>query len=360
MLLAIGDTVRHASKGCGKVVKIDTDYTMHVEVPSPTHGDPQNGGLDFAPSTETAPMGEWALCHDKLFEGRDASGIPSIKPGYSNRAFQIMILAYVTSRPHGIPKTWISLYSVQRQIGKSDVVEYMVNKLGALVISGVHLDKDIKAIQKKHNVPEGDEKTELTPFQKKPILILALTAEDSRLKNKCMYENLETISDGTFLADGGWGETPAHLIAIGNDHLDPKGFSAGGAGRVHAYHIKSDHSIAYNMNFQSKVAAKRKAEELMSKIEDEVCDGKDRENAIFEELFLGHGEETTLKFTVMIDKMIDLEGPSGFWSKYRYMKGGEEAYRKKDFVSWMTKQYPSIQKTLPKNVPHYTVQYPVQ
>ena len=352
-MLALNDTVQHATKGCGKVVKIDDDGMVHVEVPAANHGDPNDGGLSFSPSVEKAAMSEWELCIDKLFNERDKSEVPSSIKGYPIRIFQTLPLAYVTSRPYGIPKTWICIYSLTRQIGKSDLVEYMVNILGALVIDGLDLAKDKKAILKKWNVAEGDEHKELTPFQKKPIFILALTADDDRLKHKRLYQNLEEISDGSFLKEGGWGKNPPHLFAIGNDHLDPNRMS----GRLHAFLITKDYSMLYNMNFQAKVGSKRKVEELMSDIEEKVCTtGKNRENLIFEELFVGQGKITTLKFTDIIDQMIDVEGPTGFWSKYRFMKGGKESYRKTDFKSWMSKYYPNIEMTEPKNVPHYKVQ----
>ena len=112
------------------------------------------------------------------------------------------------------------------------------------------------------------------------------------------------------------------------------------------------------MNFQAKVGDKRKVEELMSDIEEKVCTtGKNRENLIFEEIF-EEGKEglPKTKFTDIIDTMIEVEGPTGFWSKYRYLKGGNDAYRKTDFVSWMAKHYPGIELANPHGVPHYMVQ----
>jgi len=270
------------------------------------------------------------------------------------RLFQAQIISTCQSRPPP-PKTVFNIYSKQRQIGKNEVVAYLVKYLGAVTLSGTIYKADVQKITEAYTLNDDQAMTgDITPFQQQPILIIALAADDPRLQHPKLYSNLELLSDGVFLHDGKWDKSP-WIFVIGNNELDPKKLSAG---RLKCFHITSESNptpffLKANANFNKKVDEQKKDELAKSSIEDEVCEtGRDREVIVFERVYCkGNGEGETLPVGEMVEEL-------SYWDMYfkRFRaegKSGGVRYKKTEFGVWMKTNFPAVVQSNPGNYPHY-------
>ena len=275
-------------------------------------------------------------------------------PDNKTRPFQAQIIVTFESRAIAPPKTVFNIYSTQRQIGKNELIAHLVAHYGAVTLSGTDYRADVKKILALYERTDDQAMTgDLTDFQQRPILIIPLAANDTRLHEPKFYQNLELLSDGAFLHDGKWDKSP-WIFVIGNNQLDPKKLPAG---RLKCFHIASESSgtpfaLKANANFNKKVDAQKKDELAKSSIEDEVCEtGKDREVIAFERVYCkGDGDGETLPLGEMIEELGEWET---FFKRFKQEGKTSVRYKKTEFMLWMKTNFPAVEKTNPGNYPHY-------
>lgn len=134
--------------------------------------------------------------------------------------------------------TGIYIFSNHRQIGKTAVADYLINSGYAVSVDGVQWKVDAaKVAEEMKPHPDGQ-----TIFQKRPIIIVNLRADDSRIHKKELYDSIEEYTDGGIgLLPKGWGGVIPLYMFIGNNPPQIGEDEAGGhlsSSRLNCYEIE--------------------------------------------------------------------------------------------------------------------------
>ena len=138
--------------------------------------------------------------------------------------------------------------------------------------------------------------------------------------------------------------------------LDPSKLSAG---RLKCFYIRpgrvaeKPYSLMTNAHFDKQVEAKKADEAAVTAIELEICNtGKSPDVVVFEHLYMngGDGVGETLPIPLMVE---ELAGQNAFFKRFKSVGQTKTRYKNAEFLLWMAKNFPGIEKKMHSNKPHF-------